>query len=31
MALYTAYDACIESFNSNLCLFFVVSVPLKEK
>ena len=31
MALYAAYDACIDSFNSNLCLFFVVSVPLKEK
>lgn len=31
MALYDAYDACIDSFNSNLCLFFVVSVPLKEK
>ena len=31
MALYTAYDPCIDSFDSNLCLFFVVSVPLKEK
>ena len=31
MALYAAYDACIDTHNSNLCLFFVVSVPLKEK
>ncbi len=31
MALYDTCDACIDSFNSNLCLFFVVSVPLKEK
>lgn len=31
MTLYDVYHACIGGFYSNLCLFFVVSVPLKEK
>ena len=30
MTLYDVYHACIGGFYSNLCLFFVVSVPLKE-